>query len=50
MYVIIFTNITYGVVFAQFHWLNQSRDIQNIQCIFFHYEETRRLVSIFKKY
>ena len=26
----IFTNITYGVVFVQFHWLNQSRDIQNI--------------------
>ena len=22
--------ITYGVVFIQFHWLNQSRDIQNI--------------------
>jgi hypothetical protein len=22
--------ITYGVVFVQFHWLNQSRDIQNI--------------------
>ena len=21
---------TYGVVFVQFHWLNQSRDIQNI--------------------
>ena len=28
-------NITYGVVFVQFHWLNQSRDIQDIQCIFF---------------
>jgi len=23
-------NITYGVVFVHFHWLNQSRDIQNI--------------------
>ena len=22
--------ITYGVVFVQFHWLTQSRDIQNI--------------------
>jgi len=22
--------ITYGVVFVQFHWLNQSHDIQNI--------------------
>jgi len=26
----IIINITYGVVFVQFHWLNQSRDIQNI--------------------
>jgi len=26
----IFTYITYGVVFVQFHWLIQSRDIQNI--------------------
>ena len=24
------------MVFVQFHCLNQSRDIQNIQCIFFH--------------
>jgi hypothetical protein len=27
---LVFYNITYGVVFVQFHWLNQSRDIQNI--------------------
>ena len=26
----IFPYITYGVVFVQFHWLNQSRDIPNI--------------------
>ena len=24
-------NITFGVVFVQFHWLNQSHDIQNIE-------------------
>jgi hypothetical protein len=23
-------NITYGVVFVQFHWLNQSRDKENM--------------------
>jgi hypothetical protein len=28
MYILL--NITYGVVFVQFHWLNQSRDIQNM--------------------
>ena len=43
------SNITYGVVFIQFHWLNQSHDIQNIKRIFFHCEETTRLVSILKK-
>ena len=26
----IYIYITYGVVFVQFHWLNQSRNIQNI--------------------
>ena len=26
--------ITHSVVFVQFHWLTQSRDIQNIQCTF----------------
>ena len=26
----IYCYIKYGVVFVQFHWLNQSRDIQNI--------------------
>ena len=26
----IFPYITYGVVFIQFHWLNQSRAMQNI--------------------
>jgi hypothetical protein len=38
--------ITYGVIFVQIHWQNQSRDIQNISCIFSS-EETRPLVSIF---
>ena len=30
IYIYIYIYITYGVVFVQFHWLNQSRDIQNI--------------------
>jgi hypothetical protein len=34
--------ITYGVVFLQFHWLNQSHLMY-----FFHCEVTRLLVSIF---
>ena len=41
------THITYGVVFVQFHWLNQWYTEYLMYC--FHCEETRRLVSILSK-